>query len=190
MESSLKQRIYENILRFMENYRYIKSTAEATIPNFIFQKSPLLSLFYVARFWGYPPPFLTVRVRFSQLMAAPIEPINHPCAARFPTAEQRAGSCGVLLLGFGQRLAVFSRRSPSLVQHLAEYNPSFPWRMPFPHSFRFRFLPIVDSSPKQESNAILKLQHMKSLFSTALPLLNDQLAADAGFKFFAFDPFL
>lgn len=35
MESSLKQRIYENILRFMENYRYIKSTAEATIPNFI-----------------------------------------------------------------------------------------------------------------------------------------------------------
>ena len=36
MESSLKQRIYKNILRFMENYRYIKSTAEATIPNFIF----------------------------------------------------------------------------------------------------------------------------------------------------------
>ena len=38
----------------MENYRYIKSTAEATIPNFIFQKSPLLSLFYVVRFWGCP----------------------------------------------------------------------------------------------------------------------------------------
>ena len=31
---------------------------------------------------------------------------------------------------------------------------------------------------------------MKFLFSTALPLLNDQLAADAGFKFLAFDPFL
>ena len=41
MEDDLKQRIYENILRFMENYRYIKSTAEATIPNFIFQNSPL-----------------------------------------------------------------------------------------------------------------------------------------------------
>ena len=35
MEDGLKQRIYENILRFLENYRYIKSTAEATIPNFI-----------------------------------------------------------------------------------------------------------------------------------------------------------
>ena len=114
MESSLKQRIYENILRFMENYRYIKSTAEATIPNFIFQNSPLLSLFYVVRFWGCPP-FLTVRVRFSQWMAAPIKPINHSCAARFPTAEHMAGGCVVLLLGFGQRLAVFSRRSSSLV---------------------------------------------------------------------------
>ena len=41
MEDGLKQRIYENILRFLENYRYIKSTAEATIPNFIFQNSPL-----------------------------------------------------------------------------------------------------------------------------------------------------
>lgn len=30
MEDGLKQRIYENILRFLENYRYIKSTAEAT----------------------------------------------------------------------------------------------------------------------------------------------------------------
>ena len=50
MEDGLKQRIYENILRFLENYRYIKSTAEATIPNFIFQNSPLLSLFYVVRF--------------------------------------------------------------------------------------------------------------------------------------------
>ena len=50
MESSLKQRIYENILKFMENYRYIKSTAEATIPNFIFQNSPLLSLnFYLGQ---------------------------------------------------------------------------------------------------------------------------------------------
>lgn len=28
-----KQRIYENILELMENYRYIKSTAEATIPS-------------------------------------------------------------------------------------------------------------------------------------------------------------
>lgn len=114
MEDGLKQRIYENILRFLENYRYIKSTAEATIPNFIFQNSPLLSLFYVVRFWGYPL-FLTVRVRFSQWMAAPIKPISHPCAARFPTAEHIAGGCRVLLLGFGQRLAVFSRRSPSLV---------------------------------------------------------------------------
>ena len=35
MESSLKQRIYENILGIIENWRYIKSTAEATIPNFI-----------------------------------------------------------------------------------------------------------------------------------------------------------
>lgn len=35
MEDGLKQRIYENILRFLENYRYIKSTAEATMPNFI-----------------------------------------------------------------------------------------------------------------------------------------------------------
>ena len=35
MEDGLKQRIYENILRFLENYRYIKSTAEATIPKFI-----------------------------------------------------------------------------------------------------------------------------------------------------------
>lgn len=33
MEDGLKQRIYENILRFLENYRYIKSTAEATIPS-------------------------------------------------------------------------------------------------------------------------------------------------------------
>ena len=131
MEDDLKQRIYENILRIIENQRYIKSTAEATIPNFIFQNSPLLSLFYLVRFWGYPL-FLTVRVRFSQWMAAPIKPIYHPCAARFPTAEHMAGGCGVLLLGFGQRLAVFSRRSPSLVQHLAEYNPSFLWRMPFP----------------------------------------------------------
>lgn len=114
MEDGLKQRIYENILRFLENYRYIKSTAEATMPNFIFQNSPLLSLFYVVRFWGYPL-FLTVRVRFSQWMVAPIKPINHPCAARFPTVEHMAGGCGVLLLGFGQRLAVFSRRSPSLV---------------------------------------------------------------------------
>ena len=189
MEDDLKQRIYENILGIIENQRYIKSTAEATIPNFIFQNSPLLSLFYVVRFWGYPL-FLTVRVRFSQLMAAPIKPINHSCAARFPTAEHMAGGCVVLLLGFGQRLAVFSRRSSSLVQHLAEYNPSFLWRTPFPHSFRFRFLPIVDSFSMRESNAILKLQHMKSLFSTALPLLNDQLAADADFKFLAFDPFL
>lgn len=54
MEDGLKQRIYENILRFLENYRYIKSTAEATIPNFIFQNSPLLSLFYVVRFWVTP----------------------------------------------------------------------------------------------------------------------------------------
>ena len=54
MEDGLKQRIYENILRFLENYRYIKSTAEATIPNFIFQNSPLLSLFYLVRFWGCP----------------------------------------------------------------------------------------------------------------------------------------
>ena len=30
MESSLKQRIYENILGIIENWRYIKSTAEAT----------------------------------------------------------------------------------------------------------------------------------------------------------------
>ena len=37
----------------MENYRYIKSTAEATIPNFIFQKSPLWSqLFMAPRFFG------------------------------------------------------------------------------------------------------------------------------------------
>ena len=43
MESSLKQRIYKNILRFMENYRYIKSTAEATIPNFI--------AFCISRHW-------------------------------------------------------------------------------------------------------------------------------------------
>lgn len=41
MESSLKQRIYENILGIIENWRYIKSTAEATMPNFIFQNSPL-----------------------------------------------------------------------------------------------------------------------------------------------------
>lgn len=50
MEDGLKQRIYENILKFMENYRYIKSTAEATMPNFIFQNSPLLSLnFYLSQ---------------------------------------------------------------------------------------------------------------------------------------------
>ena len=35
-----------------------------------------------------------------------------------------------------------------------------------------------------------KENNMKYLFSTALPLLNDQLAADAGFKFLAFDTFL
>ena len=45
----------------------------------------------------------------------PVKPISHPCAARFPTAEHMAGGCGVLLLGFGQRLTVFSRCSPSLV---------------------------------------------------------------------------
>ena len=156
MESSLKQRIYENILRFMENYRYIKSTAEATIPNFHISKFSFIIVILCCPILGLLP-FLTVRVRFSQLMAAPIKPISHPCAARFPTAEHMAGGCGVLLLGFGQRLAVFSRRSTSLVQHLAEYNPSFLWRMPFPHSFRFRLLPIVDSFPKRESNAILKL---------------------------------
>lgn len=44
MESSLKQRIYENILKPMENYRYIKSTAEATIPNFICTHSPSIFL--------------------------------------------------------------------------------------------------------------------------------------------------
>ena len=43
MEDGLKQRIYENILRFLENYRYIKSTAEATIPNFI--------AFCISRHW-------------------------------------------------------------------------------------------------------------------------------------------
>ena len=42
MEDGLKQRIYENILRFLENYRYIKSTAEATIPNFIVIYNSLL----------------------------------------------------------------------------------------------------------------------------------------------------
>lgn len=44
MEDGLKQRIYENILRFLENYRYIKSTAEATIPNFIYTHSPSIFL--------------------------------------------------------------------------------------------------------------------------------------------------
>ena len=44
MEDGLKQRIYENILRFLENYRYIKSTAEATIPNFICTHSPSIFL--------------------------------------------------------------------------------------------------------------------------------------------------
>ena len=106
MEDGLKQRIYENILRFLENYRYIKSTAEATIPNFIFQNSPLLSLFYLVRFWGCPP-FLTVRVRFSQLMAAPIKPISHPCAARFPTAEHMAGGCGFFCLASGSDLQYY-----------------------------------------------------------------------------------
>ena len=45
MEDGLKQRIYENILRLLENYRYIKSTAEATIPNFIYIHSPYLLSF-------------------------------------------------------------------------------------------------------------------------------------------------
>lgn len=49
MESSLKQRIYENILKPMENYRYIKSTAEATIPNFMmFYISFVVVAFYRA----------------------------------------------------------------------------------------------------------------------------------------------
>lgn len=49
MEDGLKQRIYENILRFLENYRYIKSTAEATMPNFMmFYISFVVVAFYRA----------------------------------------------------------------------------------------------------------------------------------------------
>lgn len=55
MEDGLKQRIYENILRFLENYRYIKSTAEATIPNFI--------AFCISRHW-----ILTYRQSISHIV--------------------------------------------------------------------------------------------------------------------------
>lgn len=49
MESSLKQRIYENILGIIENWRYIKSTAEATMPNFMmFYISFVVVAFYRA----------------------------------------------------------------------------------------------------------------------------------------------
>lgn len=128
----------------IKNYRYLWSTIEiqnqVNRPRYLISYSKILLYYryFMLSDFGVAPSFLTVRVRFSQWMAAPIKPISHPCAARFPTVEHMAGGCGVLLLGFGQRLAVFSRRSPSLVQHLAEYNPSFLWRMPFPHSFRFR----------------------------------------------------
>ena len=114
MEDGLKQRIYENILRFLENYRYIKSTAEATIPNFIFQNSPLLSLFYVVRFWGCPLIF-DGKSTLLPMDGGPNQTNQSPVRSLVSTAEHIAGGCGVLLLGFGQRLAVFSRRSPSLV---------------------------------------------------------------------------
>ena len=96
---------------------YIDLWKKANLQRFLisYSKNLLYYRYFMLSDFGVAPSFLTVRVRFSQWMAAPIKPISHPCAARFPTAEHMAGGCGVLLLGFGQRLAVFSRRSPSLV---------------------------------------------------------------------------
>ena len=97
--------------------RYIDLWKKANLQRYLISYSKILLYYryFMLSDFGVAPSFLTVRVRFSQWMAAPIKPISHPCAARFPTAEHIAGGCGVLLLGFGQRLAVFSRRSPSLV---------------------------------------------------------------------------
>ena len=97
--------------------RYIDLWKKANLQRFLisYSKNLLYYRYFMLSDFGAAPSFLTVRVRFSQWMAAPIKPISHPCAARFPTAEHIAGGCRVLLLGFGQRLAVFSRRSPSLV---------------------------------------------------------------------------
>ena len=96
---------YINVHKMHLTHRYLIS----------YSKILLYYRYFMLSDFGVSPSFLTVRVRFSQWMAAPIKPINHPCAARFPTVEHRAGGCGGLLLGVGQRLAVFSRRSPSLV---------------------------------------------------------------------------
>ena len=97
--------------------RYIDLWKKANLQRYLISYSKILLYYryFMLSDFGVAPSFLTVRVRFSQWMAAPIKPINHPCAARFPTVEHMAGGCGGLLLGFGQRLAVFSRRSPSLV---------------------------------------------------------------------------
>ena len=153
MESSLKQRIYKNILRFMENYRYIKSTAEATIPNFIFQNSPLLSLFYVVRFWGRPLIF-DGKSTLLPMDGSPNQTNQSP--VRSSVSNSRAysrrlwGSFAWLRAATWNIFLAAPRLWYSILRNITR--PFFGVCL-----FRFRFLPIVDSFSKRESNAILKL---------------------------------